>query len=565
MKWSWLVGRVRGTEIHLHASLLLLIPYALIVFKPDSIPDALGVLLLISLIFVCVALHEIGHTLAAQAFDIQVSKIVLWPLGGFANLNRRPEKVLSDLTISAAGPLMNLLIFAILAILTMAERLLENHPVIPGLSRFLWQSDIFPFLLSLTLANLSLAVFNLVPVYPLDGGQIARGLLKLVFGEKNADLILLVISLPLALLLAVSGVLIQDIVIVLTGLLLFIAAASLNTRLLNNMSLAGLYFIDRAGYYLKRSDFDSAVREYSRAIQRSPNRAGLYVSRAVAYLNLLECEQALADIERALRIDPNNYIAWALRGELLVLDKQYPAALNAYNRAIQLRPNWAIIYIDRGGLYADLRDPNRALQDFNYAIDLGSGSPVAYVLRSMLRYEMGDLPGAHADADQALRYAPHWMLAFPEVFLNNLEGHLAWALDYYWRAILRMPKAYQVYQGRGDACRANNQPAWAIADYHRAIQLAPRQAELYLARGRAYRQLDYLAEAAADFQRAATLPGKPHISRQARALLTEIQPAQLNPHLSIGAPDGTAARSVQAAPPAGTSEPAPAVDSPAPE
>ena len=126
MKWSLMVGRFWGTEIHLHASLLLLIPYTLLVFKPEDLIGAARVLLLITAIFVCVALHEMGHTLAARLVGIEVTSIILWPLGGVANLNRRPEKVLPGLAISAAGPLTNLLIFGVLALLSLFVRLVER-------------------------------------------------------------------------------------------------------------------------------------------------------------------------------------------------------------------------------------------------------------------------------------------------------------------------------------------------------------------------------------------------------------------------------------------------------
>jgi tetratricopeptide (TPR) repeat protein len=150
-------------------------------------------------------------------------------------------------------------------------------------------------------------------------------------------------------------------------------------------------------------------------------------------------------------------------------------------------------------------------------------------MRSILRYQMGDQPGWQRDADQALRYAPHWMLSFPEVFLGNLKGHLNWALDYYWRAIERMPNASQAYQGRADACRINERFDWAVADYNRAIQLAPRQADLYLGRGRAYQQLRQTDLAAADFQQAARLADRAHIRRQAETLLTQAQSSNTAP------------------------------------
>lgn len=528
MKWSWLVGKVRGTEIRLHASLLLLIPYVILVFKPDSLASFLRVILLLVGIFASVALHEIGHALAAQRYQIPVASIVLWPLGGSTNLGRRPTKILADVVISAAGPLVNLLVGAILGLVTAAERLLEDSQVLPEISRLLWQSDIFAFLGTLAVMNLLLAVFNLAPVYPLDGGQIARDVLKGIMGDRRADLIMTIFSLPAALALCVAGVVLKDVGVLLTGLILLAACLTLNTQLYNGLFLAGLYFLDRPEYYLRNEDYDQAIRAYSRAIQSHPDRAGAYLSRAVAAMNLLDLPAARADIDQALALDANNATAWTLRGELLALDKDNPAAMSAYDRAIELRPNWPIPYLDRGSRYQEQGDYDRALEEINKGIELGRGSPVGYLLRSQLRYEMGDIEGAHGDADQALVYAPQWMLVFSDIFLTNLAGHLNWSLDYYWRAIERMPKAYQVYQGRGDACRVNHHPDWAIEDYHRAIRLAPRQGALYLARGRAYQELGEPEKAAADFQAAARMGNRPHIRRQAGEALAQLTPGLLD-------------------------------------
>jgi Zn-dependent protease/Flp pilus assembly protein TadD len=524
MKWSLLVGKFWGTELRLHASLLLLIPYTLVTFRPDDLPGALRVLLLIAAIFTCVALHEIGHTLAARLYGIQVTSIVLWPLGGFANLSRRPEKVLPDLVIAAAGPLTNLVIFAGLLALAVFERLLSLAPGFTGLSTWLERLDVFPFLVGLTIANLSLALFNLVPVYPLDGGQITRGLLKLVLGEKRADGVMLLLSLPLALGLTLYGFFRGDLVIILTGLLLVLAGATLNPRLFNSLTLAMLYFVDRGGYYLKRSDFDPAIREFTAAIQHAPGRPGPYVSRALAYMNLFELERARADVERALALDPKHFLAWTLRGELLGLQSQPEAALDSFNQAIEIRPNWNVAYLDRGSLYQDQGRLAEGLAEMDHSIELSSGAAINHLVRSILRHQMGDLAGAQRDADQALRYAPHWMLVFPEVFLVSMKGHLDWSLDYYWRALQRMPNAYQAFQGRADACRINERFDWAIADYERAIRLAPRQAELYLNRGRTYQQMRAYDRAAADFAAAARLAGRAHLRRQAAGLLRQVQP-----------------------------------------
>lgn len=528
MKWSWRVGQFWGAEIRLHASLLLLIPYAVLAFKPDNLSSFLRVLLLLGALFASVILHEMGHTLAARLYGIPVTSIVLWPLGGYTSLSRRPTRILPDVVISASGPLVNLLIAIILGLATAAERLVEDTQVVPTLSRVLWQADVFPFLATLTLTNLALAIFNLVPVYPLDGGQIARDMLKGIFGEQRADFIMLILSLPAALALTAAGIIFSDIAILLTGVILLLACVTLNLRLFSWLSLGMLYIVDRPEYYLRAMDYDQAIQQFSRIIQRAPDRAGAYLSRAVAAMNICDLAAARADIDRALALDADNPTTWTLHGELLGLDKNNAAALAAYNRAIELRPTFAIAYLDRATSIQEQGDPLRSLDEMNKGVELGRGSPVGYLLRSRLRFEMGDIEGSHQDADQALLYAPQYMLIFSEIFLTNMAGHLDWALDYFWRAINRMPNAYQAYQGRGDACRVNQHPDWAIADYNRAIHLAPKQAEIYLARGRAYQQIGELEKAAADYRDAVQWARRAHIRRLAGEALAEITPDALS-------------------------------------
>lgn len=525
MKWSVVIGRFWGTEIRLHVSLLLLIPYVLFTFDIQGLRSSAFLFLLLAAVFACVAFHEMGHTLAARLAGIEVKSIVLWPLGGFANLSRRPDSVIQDIIISAAGPLTNLLIAALLAIATLAAAILQRLDLLPKPAGLILGQNVFPFLAGLSVANLSLAVFNLIPIYPLDGGQISRNLLKLAFGERWADLILLVISLPLTLILVVLGLAVRDIILILSGLLMLFAALTLHSNASHTIGLAVLYVLDRGGYYLRRSDFDPAVREYTRAIQRSPNRAGLYASRAITYINLFELEQARRDIDRALALDSDLAIAWTLSGELHELQGQCGAALLAFNRAVELKPGWAVTYLDRGGLYQEMNQMDLARKDIDKAVELGRGSPVYALLRGRLRFALGDREGAQVDYEPALRYAPQWMLVFSEASLEYFKDHLNWAIDYYNEAVRRMPGAYQAYQGRADACRVNGKLDWALADYHRAIERAPKQAELYLNRGRTYLLLGDQAAAAEDFRAAARLPGKEHIHRQAQALLNQIQTA----------------------------------------
>jgi Zn-dependent protease len=127
-------------------------------------------------LFVFVLLHEFGHSLACRQVGGRSNQIMLWPLGGVAYVAPppRPGAVLWSLV---AGPLVNVVLIPILLgtsfLLSRAGVLAEQ----PELAQWLW---------SITVINFVLLIFNLLPVYPLDGGQILRSLLWFVIGPRRS-------------------------------------------------------------------------------------------------------------------------------------------------------------------------------------------------------------------------------------------------------------------------------------------------------------------------------------------------------------------------------------------
>ncbi len=502
--------------------MLLLIPYALLSFHPTNPADAIRVTALIVAVFTCVTLHEMGHTAAARSFGIEVKSIVLWPLGGFASLKRRPEQTWQNLLIVAAGPAVNLILALILINLALGERYLLHYLVLPDLSLFLYRLNVYSFLLGLIIANLSLFVFNLVPIYPLDGGQMARDVLTMLFGERRADQAMVFISFPLALILLLAGFVTYDIFLILTGVVLLFTSLSLSMRMSNGMAQGALYLIDRGRYYLKNRDFTRAVQAYSTEISRHPDRPGFYVNRAIAYENLMDLVAARADLDQALALDQKNVMAWDVRGCLFELEGMFSLALSDFNKAIEVSPDFWVPYADRASLYLKMGNLPQALADLERALLLDPNSAVSFLLRSMVRYQMGDMTGARKDSEKAMIFAPTWMLSFSETFLDNFKGRLNWVLDYYNRAVELFPNAYQAYQGRADALRVNDQLDWAVEDYHRAVALAPREAELYLGRGQVFHCLGQPDRAAADFRQAGLLANNEFLRQQAQKRLSEL-------------------------------------------
>jgi Zn-dependent protease len=136
-------------------------------------------------LFFVVLLHEYGHALACRQVGGTANEILLWPLGGMAYVSP-PQRPGATLWSSAAGPLVNiqlLLVFTPVGVII--DRSLKLAKTAP---------DVHSFLLALIGLNGLLLGFNLLPIYPLDGGQIIRSLLWYVVGRARSLMVAAVIG-----------------------------------------------------------------------------------------------------------------------------------------------------------------------------------------------------------------------------------------------------------------------------------------------------------------------------------------------------------------------------------
>jgi Zn-dependent protease len=135
-------------------------------------------------LFAIVTMHEFGHALACRSVGGRAEQIVLWPFGGVAYVDPppRPGAVLWSL---AAGPLVNVVLAPILTVLLLVSRTAGLGGTAP---------NVYQFLVAVWAINLGLLVFNLLPVYPLDGGQIVRALLWFPLGRARSLMVATIIG-----------------------------------------------------------------------------------------------------------------------------------------------------------------------------------------------------------------------------------------------------------------------------------------------------------------------------------------------------------------------------------
>jgi Zn-dependent protease/predicted transcriptional regulator len=195
MRWAWRVARVNGAPVEIHWLFALLLPWTAYVGWTQA--GWLGVIYTTGLIVVtfgCILLHEIGHTLQAQAIGLPVRRIVLLPIGGLAQLAHMPERAVDELRVAVAGPIVNLAL-ALLSGGLLVLWLQASGAPLPSWARLSYeiargQPSGLHFWATLTFVNVGLLALNLLPAFPLDGGRILRSALALLLPRSTATRIL---------------------------------------------------------------------------------------------------------------------------------------------------------------------------------------------------------------------------------------------------------------------------------------------------------------------------------------------------------------------------------------
>ena len=164
------IGKILGIPIYLHSTWIFI--FAAFTtsspcssrssIPPGSVTQHWAVGVLTSLLFFCsVVFHELSHSVVAQHYKIRVLSITLFLFGGLARIERDPSKAIQEFNIAIAGPLASGFLAACFFGLT---KLFPYSQTVGAMATWLWQT------------NALLAVFNLLPGFPLDGGRIFRAI-----------------------------------------------------------------------------------------------------------------------------------------------------------------------------------------------------------------------------------------------------------------------------------------------------------------------------------------------------------------------------------------------------
>lgn len=176
MRGSMTIATIFGTKVRMHPTFLILLVW---VATGEALSRgaeaAVTGIIFVLLLFVCVVAHEFGHVLVARHYGGRTRDILLLPIGGVSRMERMPEGSAQELAVAVAGPAVSIAIGAILIFLV-------GVPTAQSI-----ESPAFGALLPrLAATNIFLALFNLVPAFPMDGGRALRAVLAMRMGRVGA-------------------------------------------------------------------------------------------------------------------------------------------------------------------------------------------------------------------------------------------------------------------------------------------------------------------------------------------------------------------------------------------
>ena len=260
---AWLIGS--GQQIELYAGLIEGLTG--VGFDPErlragSTSWVIGIAAAVGL-FVSVTIHELGHSWVALRYDIEIESITLWILGGMASLKTMPKEWNREFWIAIAGPITSVLVAAVCyAAVLLAPGSLQVSRFVVG-----W----------LAITNVVLAVFNLLPAFPMDGGRIFRALLARNRPYGTATRLAARVGVIFAFLFAIVGVLNFQLILLLLAFFIYGAATTESRTVLLDELLEGVSVGDIMTRDPATVDDDATIDEFGAQLLRDRQTVHLVI------------------------------------------------------------------------------------------------------------------------------------------------------------------------------------------------------------------------------------------------------------------------------------------------
>ncbi len=202
MKGSFQIAKIAGIPVKLHWSFILMLVWVAVEGRRNGMNwESVGWFAVLMIgVFTCVILHEFGHAFSAKIYGVRTKDIILSPLGGVARLDGLPEKPIDESVVAFAGPLVNIFLAAIFGGYGWMTSSIDFTNL--GTSRLVFGNP-ENFVTLFLLINIFLALFNLIPAFPMDGGRIFRSLLSPSLGRRRATLVTTYMGQGMAILLVI--------------------------------------------------------------------------------------------------------------------------------------------------------------------------------------------------------------------------------------------------------------------------------------------------------------------------------------------------------------------------
>lgn len=318
MPTSLRLPRVAGIDIKVHVSFALIL--ALGAMQWGSTFGLRGVFFGVFstvLLFSCVLLHELGHSLVAKGYGIPVREITLWPFGGVAQLGAKPKTPTEELLISLAGPAVNVVLalgFFVIGWLGLGPEGLQQAMLDIGQT-----PPTGVTLLALLLgSNIALALFNLVPALPMDGGRVLRALLAYRLGHGKATFVAAAVARVIAVAMFAAAIAFGHLMLGVIAVVVFFGAAREAADTKAGESLSGV----RAGVAVNPHALvlgpSTSIGDAVKAMVTS----GQSVFAVMHYGRLLGVVAREALLRTAGAEGPGAYVAGAMQRRFPMVDAQ---------------------------------------------------------------------------------------------------------------------------------------------------------------------------------------------------------------------------------------------------